>query len=58
MDNPETIFSSAEYKMVACALFFDGGLRTTTFNTDMMKVLGLTSVITRDLDCWNYVKSA
>ena len=57
MDEPETSFSSAEYEMVARAQILEGGLRTVTFKIDMMKVWGLISVITRDLDCWNYVKS-
>ena len=34
----------------------EGGMRTVIFNTEMMKVCGLIYVITRDLDCWTYVK--
>ena len=58
LDEPETSFLAAEDEMVACAPIIKGGLRTVTFKTGMMKVWGLISVITRDLDCWNYVKSA
>ena len=43
--------------MVAHALILEGGLRTVTFKTDMIKVWGLIYVITRDLDFWTYVKS-
>ena len=49
--------SSAEYDMVARAPILEGGLRTVTFKKDTMKVWGMISVITRDLDCWTYVKS-
>ena len=55
---PETSFSSAEDEMGARALILEGGLRTVTFKTDIMKVWGLISVITRYLDCWTYIKSA
>ena len=50
MDEPETSFLSAEDEMVARAPILEGGLRNVTFNTDMMKVWGLISMITRDLD--------
>ena len=50
LDEPETSFLSSEYEMVACAPILEGGLRTVTFKTDMMKVWGLISVITRYLD--------
>ena len=43
--------------MVAHAPILEGGLRTVTFKTDTMKVLALISAITRELDCWTYVKS-
>ena len=33
-------------------------MRTVTFKIDIMHVWGLISVITRDLDCWTYVKSS
>ena len=46
-------FSSAEVEMVARATILEGSLMNMTFNTDMMKVWGLISVITRDLDCWS-----
>ena len=55
MDEPGTSFSSAEYDMVARAPILEGGLRTVTFKTDMMKVWGMISVITGDLDFWTYV---
>ena len=58
MDKPETSFLSAEDKMVVHAPILEGGLRTVTFKTDMMKVWGIIYVITRDLDCWTYVKSS
>ena len=38
------------------APILEGGLRTVTFKTDNMKVWGLISAITRDFDCWTYVK--
>ena len=57
-DEPAASFSSAEDKMVARALILEGGLSTATFKTDMMKVWGLISAITRDLDCWTYVKGS
>ena len=44
--------------MVVRALILEGGLRIVAFKTDIMKVWGLISVITRDLDSWTYVKSA
>ena len=43
--------------MIERAPIIEGGLRTVTFKTDMMKVWGLISAITRDLDFWTYVKS-
>ena len=46
-DEPETSFLSVKDEMVARAPIIKGGLRTVTFNTDMMKVWGLISVITR-----------
>ena len=58
LDEPETSFSSSEDEKVACAPIIEGGLRTVTFKTDMMKVWGMISVITRDLDCWTYFKSS
>ena len=57
-DEPATSFSSAEDEMVGRALILEGGLRTVTLKADMMKVWGLISAITRDLDCWTYVKAA
>ena len=50
LDEPKTSFWSAEYDMVECAPIREGGLRNVTLRTDMMKVWGLISVITRDLD--------
>ena len=50
LDEPAASFSSAEDEMVAHAPIIEGSLRTATFKTDMMKVWGLVSVITRDLD--------
>ena len=38
LDEPDTILSLAEDKMVATAPIIEGGLRIITFNTDMMKV--------------------
>ena len=58
MDEPATRFLSAEDDMVACTPILEGDMRTVTFKTDMMKVWGLISAITRDLDCLTYVKSA
>ena len=43
--------------MLARAPILEGGLRSVTFKTDMIKVLGLIFVITIDLDCLTYVKS-
>ena len=57
MDEPETRFSSAKYDMVAHIPILEGGMRIITFETDIMKVKGLISVITRELDCWAYEKS-
>ena len=56
LDEPETRFLLDEDEMVACAPIIEGGMRTVTFKKGMMKVWGLISVITRDLDCWTYVK--
>ena len=58
MDKPAKRFLSAEDEMVVHVAIIEGGLRTVTFKTDMMKVWGLISAIARDLDCWTYVKSA
>ena len=58
LDEPAASFSSAEDEMIACAPILEGGLRTATLKTDMMKVWGLISAITRDLDFWTYVKAA
>ena len=58
LDESETSFLSAEYEMVAHTPIIEGGLRTVTFKTDTMKVWGMIYVITRDLDCWTYVKSS
>ena len=58
LDEPETSFLSAEDEMVAHTLIIEGGMRTLTFKIDMMKVWRLISMITRDLDFWNYVKSS
>ena len=58
MYEPETSFLSAEDEMVARAPILESGLRTATFKTDTMKVWRLISMITRDIDCWTYVKSA
>ena len=44
--------------MVARAPIIEGGLRTVTFKTDMMKFWGLISVVTRYLDCCTYAKSS
>ena len=44
--------------MFARAPIIEDGLKNVTFNTDMMKVWGVISVIMRDLYCWTYVKSA
>ena len=57
LDEPETSFSSAEDEMVARAKILEGGLRTVTFKTDMMKVWGMIYVVTRDLDCWTNISS-
>ena len=58
LDESETSFSSAEDEMFARAPILEGGLRNVTFKTDMMKLWGLISVITRELGCCNYVKSS
>ena len=58
MDEPEASFLSAKYEMVAHAPIIEGGLRNSTFKTDMIKVWGMISTITRDIDCYNYVKSS
>ena len=57
-DEPETSFLSSEDEMVVHAPILEGGMMTVTFKTDRMKFWGLISAITRDLDCWNYVKSS
>ena len=57
-DEPDTSFSSAEDEMVVRAPIIDGGLKTVTFKTDMMKLLRMISVISRELNCWTYVKSS
>ena len=49
-DEPATSLSSDEDEMVARAPILEGGLRTVTFKIDMMKVWGIISVITRDLN--------
>ena len=49
---------STKDEIFARAPIIEGGLRNVTFKTDIMKVWWLISVITRDLDCWTYVKSA
>ena len=51
LDETETSFLSVEDNMVACPPILEGGLRNVTFKTDMMKVWGLISVITRDPYC-------
>ena len=56
LDEPETSFLSSEDEMVVCAPIIEGGLRTVTFNTDMKKVWGVISEITRDVDFCIYVK--
>ena len=58
LDEPETRFLLAVDDMVACAQILEGGLRTITFKKDMMKVWGVIYVITRELNCWTYVKSS
>ena len=50
LDEPETSLLSAKDEMVARAQIIEGGLKTVTFKTDMMKLWGVISVITRDLD--------
>ena len=57
-DEPATSFLSAEDEMVAPTPIIEGGMRIVTFKTDTMKVWGLIYAITRDIECWNYVKSA
>ena len=58
LDEPDTSFFSSEDEMVARAPILESGPRTVTLDTDMMKVWGLISVMTRDLDLWTYFKSA
>ena len=58
LDETERSFLSAEDEMVARAPILEGGMRTVSFKTDMMKLWGLIYVITIDLDCWTYVKSS
>ena len=50
MDEPETSFLSAEDEIVARAPILEGGTRTVTFKTDMIKFWGMISMITRYLD--------
>ena len=57
LDEPEMIFSSTEDVMVAHTPIIEGGMVTVTFKIDIVKVLGLISVITGDLDYWTSVKS-
>ena len=57
LDEPDTRFLSSEDEMVARVPILEGGLRTATFKIDMMKVWGLISLITREIDCRYYVKS-
>ena len=54
LHEPETSFSSDKDKMVAHAPILEGGLRTATFKTYLMKVWRLIYVITGDLYCWTY----
>ena len=49
LDEPETSFLSDEGDMAARAPILEGGMRTVTFKTDMMKLWGLICVITREL---------
>ena len=58
LDEPETSFLSAKDEMVLRTPILEGGLRTITFKTDMMKFWGMISEITRDMDCCTYVNSA
>ena len=56
LNEPEMSFLSAKDEMVARAPILEGRMRTISFNTDMMIFWVLISVITRDLDCRNYVE--
>ena len=58
LDEPEMSFSSAKDEIVTRSPIIEGVMRTVTLKTYMMKVWGAISVITRDLDCWTYVKSS
>ena len=58
LDEHKTRFLSDEDDMVARAPILEGCLRTVNFKTDMMKVWGMIYVTTRDIDCWDYIKSA
>ena len=49
-DESATSFLSDGDEMVARSLILKGGLRTATFKTEMMKVWGMISAITRVLD--------
>ena len=42
---------------MSSAPIIEGGMVTVTFKIDIVKVLGLISVITGDLDYWTSVKS-
>ena len=54
---PDISFLSSEYEMFERVPILEGGLRTVTFKTYMVKVWGLISVITINLDFWTYFKS-
>ena len=54
LHEPETRFLSDEDEMVSRAPIIEGGLRTITFKTYLMKVWRLIYVITGDLYCWTY----
>ena len=58
LDEHDTSFFSSKDEIVAHAPILEGGLRTVTFKTDMMKVWGLIYVVTRDLYCCTYFKSS
>ena len=47
---------STEDEMVANTPIIEGGMVTVTFKIDIVKVLGIISVITGDLDYWTSVK--
>ena len=50
LDEPETSLLSSKDEMVARAPIIEAGMRTVTFKTDMVKVWGMISVITIDLN--------